>query len=308
MTEPDDGTNHEIIFGDSRDMSELEDESVHMAVTSPPYVTTKMEEGQDFEYYNHLDLCEKVFEELFRVLIPDGKFILNVGDIYTKYLHENDKLHKAPLAIDTFQRAREAGFRQFDQIIWDKGFTRNFGGPLLGTYPYPPSMFFNNYYEYLYILRKPGKRPSKTREEREDSKLDKATWKEYMQNWWRIESETEKFDGHQAVFPVEIPKRAIELYSYKDETIIDPFGGSCTTALAAARTGRNSVCYEVDDELEPIIKSRLNPEQTTLGSVGMDANYELIHRDDAKPGMSQMTVTDDKNDDEEVEEGEVTQS
>ncbi|PSQ64628.1 MAG: hypothetical protein BRD24_09975 [Halobacteriales archaeon SW_9_67_24] len=298
-------TDHQIVFGDSQDMSELEDESVHMAVTSPPYVTTKMEEGQDFEYYNHLDLCENVFEELYRALIPDGKFVLNVGDIYTKYLHEDDKLHKAPLAIDTFQRARDAGFRQFDQIIWDKGFTRNFGGPLLGTYPYPPSMFFNNYYEYVFVLRKPGKRPSKTREEREASQLDKATWKKYMQQWWRIESETEKFEGHHAVFPLEIPKRAIELYSYKDETVIDPFGGSCTTALAAARTGRNSVCYEIDDELEPIIKTRLDPDQTTLGSVGMEANYEFVHRDDATPGMSQMTLDGDEG--ESPDESEATQ-
>jgi site-specific DNA-methyltransferase (adenine-specific) len=274
-------------------MTELDDESVHIAVTSPPYVTTKMKEGQDFEYYNHLDLCEAVSEELHRALIPGGKFILNVGDIYTKYLYDDDRLRKAPLATDTFQRARDAGFQQFDQIIWDKGFTRNFGGPLLGTYPHPPSMFFNNYYEYLYILQKPGKRPSKTREERDVSKLDKSTWKQYMQQWWRIESETEKFDGHHAVFPLEIPKRAIELYSYKGETVIDPFGGSCTTALAAARTDRNSVCYEIDGNLEPTIQARLDLNQTTLGAVEMEADYEFIYRNDAKPGMSEMTEGED---------------
>jgi 16S rRNA G966 N2-methylase RsmD len=126
-----------------------------------------------------------------------------------------------------------------------------------------------------------------------------------MQQWWRIESETEKFDGHHAVFPLEIPKRAIELYSYRDETVIDPFGGSCTTALAAARTGRNSVCYEIDDELESTIKTRLDPDQTTLGSVGMEADYEFTHRDDATPGMSQMTLNDDEK--ESPDESEATQ-
>lgn len=287
-------TDHKIIFGDSRDMSELDDESVEMAITSPPYVTTKMEEGQDFAYYDHLDMCEEVFKELYRALIPDGRFILNVGDIYTKYLHDDDKLHKAPLAIDTFQRAREAGFRQFDQIIWDKGFTRNFGGPLLGTYPSPPSMFFNNYYEYIFILRKPGERSSKTQEQRKESQLDKSTWQEYMQNWWRVESTTEKFDGHCAVFPIEIPKRAIELYSFKQDTVIDPFAGSCTTALASARTGRNSVCYEIDDNLEPIIEDRLIPEQTTLASVDKDPDYEFAHRDDAVSGISEMTQSGEK--------------
>lgn len=168
-------TTHDVIFGDARDMRELDEESVQLAVTSPPYMTTKMEEGQDFACVGHLDLCEAVFEELYRVLIPDGRFVLNVGDIYTKYLHDDGKLHKVPLAFDTFQRAREAGFHQFDQMIWDKGFTHDFGGPLLGTYPYPPSMFFNNYYEYLFVLRKPGERPSKSQATREESKLTKST-------------------------------------------------------------------------------------------------------------------------------------
>ena len=293
-------TDHSIVFGDARDMRDLDDESVELAVTSPPYVTTKMEEGQDFQYTDHLELCEEVFEEVYRTLIPDGRFVLNVGDIYTKYLHDDEKLHKVPLAIDTFQRAREAGFRQFDQIIWDKGFTRNFGGPLLGTYPYPPRMFFNNYYEYIFVLRKPGERPAKSREQRDESKLDKPTWQRYMQNWWRIESTTERFDGHHAVFPIELPKRAIELYSFNNDTVIDPFGGSCTTALAAARTGRNSVCYEIDDELEKIIRARLKPDQTTLGDVDKSPTYEFIHRDDIHPGMSQMTK--EENESQELEQ------
>lgn len=280
-------SSHRIIFGDARNMEELENESVSMAVTSPPYVTTKMERGQDFKYQEHLELCKSVFEETYRVLIPDGRFILNVGDIYTKYLHDDDKLHKVPLAFDTFQKAREAGFRQFDQIIWDKGFTRNFGGPLLGTYPYPPSMFFNNYYEYLFILRKPGKRPSKSREEREKSKISKEKWRKYMQNWWRVESTTEKFEGHHAVFPIELVERLIELYSFKDDLVLDPFAGSCTTTVAAANNDRRSVCYEIDSNLKKVIKKRVNPDQKKLFS--SETNIEFIRRDDVKPGMSQMT-------------------
>ncbi len=283
--------NHKIILGDSRDMGELEDESISMAVTSPPYVTTKMEEDQEFAYDEHLQLCKEVFEEVFRVLIPDGKFILNVGDIYTKYLHEDDKLHKAPLSMDTCSAAREVGFRQFDQIIWDKGFTRNFGGPLLGTYPYPTSMFFNNYFEFIFVLRKPGKRPSKTQEKREESELSKEKWKKYMQNWWRIESVTEKFDGHKAVFPVELPKRTIELYSFKGDRILDPFAGSCTTSLAAEQTGRKSVCYEIDSDLQPVIEKRLNPAQKKLFG---EVQFSIKQRDDAKPGMSQMTGKEDE--------------
>jgi site-specific DNA-methyltransferase (adenine-specific) len=155
-------------------------------------------------------------------------------------------------------------------------------------------MFFNNYYEYLFVLRKPGERPSKTRAEREESTLDKATWKRYMQNWWRIESTTERFEGHHAVFPVELPKRLIELYSFVGDTVVDPFAGSCTTALAAARTGRDSVCYEIDDELEPIVDARLDPDQTTLGAADAEATYTFEHRDDAHPGMSQMSVSSDK--------------
>ena len=97
------------------------------------------------------------------------------------------------------------GFLLFDTFIWDKGFNRNFGGPLLGSYPYPASIYNNVYFEYIFILKKPGKRNKLDPEIKKASEIDKETWKQYVQKFWRIESETEWFKGHEAVFPEEIP-------------------------------------------------------------------------------------------------------
>lgn len=148
-------TQHLVRFGDSRSLAFLPDESVNLVVTSPPYMTTEFYEGQEFDYGGHLDLMREVFSELWRVLVPDGRFALNIADIHTKYLHTDDgRLHKVPLAFDTFAVAQALGFRQLTQFIWDKGYTRNFRGPLLGSYPYPGTLYNNAYYEFIFVLRK----------------------------------------------------------------------------------------------------------------------------------------------------------
>jgi site-specific DNA-methyltransferase (adenine-specific) len=111
-------TEHLVRFADSRDLSFLPDASVHLALTSPPYVTTEFYEGQEFDYQGHLNLMHDVFSELWRVLVPDGRFALNIADIHTKYLHVDDgRLHKVPLAFDTFAVAQEIGYPQLTQFI-----------------------------------------------------------------------------------------------------------------------------------------------------------------------------------------------
>ena len=157
----------------------------------------------------------------------------------------------------------ELGFRLLDVFIWNKGFNRNFGGPLLGSYPYPATLYNNVYFEYIFILKKPGKRRVDP-EAKEKSKLSREEWKEYVQRIWRIETETEWFQGHEAVFPVEVPKRLIRMYSFVGDTVLDPFLGSGTTTLAAMQLGRNSIGYEINEELIPVIKRRLGLDQPSL--------------------------------------------
>jgi DNA modification methylase len=267
-------TEHLVRFGDSRSLAFVPDESVHLVVTSPPYVTTEFFEGQEFDYQGHLDLMRDVFAELWRVLVPDGRFALNIADIHTKYLHTDDgRLHKVPLAYDTFAVAQAQGFRQLTQFIWDKGYTRNFRGPLLGSYPYPGTLYNNAYYEFIFILRKPGRRRLR-QPVREASKLTTDEWRQYTQQWWRIESISEKYEGHGAVFPLEVPLRLIKMFSFVGDTVLDPFLGTGATTEAAVRANRNSVGVELDPAAERLVERRVVQLQQELLVPPFDLRFE----------------------------------
>ena len=150
---------HVVYLTDNRQISHLADESIHLTVTSSPYVTTEFSRGQEFDYDGFLASFGGLCHELFRVTVPGGRFALNIADIVTKYRYDDDDtISRVPLGSDAFQQAQTAGFRLLERYIWDKGYTRNFGGPLLGSYPYPLTLFNNNYFEYVFVLQKPGKR------------------------------------------------------------------------------------------------------------------------------------------------------
>lgn len=255
------GTWHVIIIGDSRDMREIGDETVHLVVTSPPYVTSKFERGQRFDLEGYLCLIRSVLREAYRVLIPDGRFCLNVADVHTKYFFKDDsRFYRVPLAHIVLQIALDEGFRLLETYIWDKGFNRYKGGapgPLFGSYPYPHTIYSNVYWEYVFVLTKPGPRRRVDKEVREMSRLSRSRWEECVRSFWRISSESSRVRGHPSVFPVELARRCIELYSFVGDTVLDPFLGSGTTTLAARMTRRNSIGYEVNSEYLPLIKRRI---------------------------------------------------
>lgn len=204
---------------------------------------------------------EELFREVFRVTVPGGRFALNVADVISKYRYPDDNtISRIPLGSDMFQIAQKTGFRLLERFIWDKGFTRNFGGPLLGSYPYPLTLFNNNYFEYIYVLKKPGTRRVK-QPLREQSRLSLDEWRTYCQSWWRVESISEKFGLHGAVFPLEIPQRLIKMYSYVGDTILDPFMGTGTTLLAAHVLGRNSIGFDINPESENLFWQRVDFER-----------------------------------------------
>ena len=246
-------------------MKEVLDQTVSCVITSPPYVTTLMKKGQTFNYNAYRDMVYDVFKEVWRVLIPDGRFCLNVSDIRSKYFYEDENgLYRVPISADLLMLCQGLGFRLFDTFIWDKGFNRNFGGPLLGSYPYPASIYNNVYFEYIFVMKKPGKRNKLDPAIKKSSEIDKETWKQYVQKIWRVESETEWFKGHEAVFPEEIPRRLIRMYSFAGDTVLDPFAGSGTTTRASMNLNRNSIGYEINEDLIPVIKRRLGLNQTLL--------------------------------------------
>jgi len=234
-----------------------------------------MHEGQTFDYKPYREMIQDVFREVWRVLIPDGRFCLNVADIRTKYFYTNEhNLYRVPLSADLLMLCHDLGFRLLDVFIWDKGFNRNFGGPLLGSYPYPATLYNNVYFEYIFILKKPGRRKVAPAV-KEASKLDRQTWREYVQRIWRVETETEWFKGHEAVFPEEIPRRLIRMYSFVGDTVLDPFLGSGTTTLAAMHLERNSIGYEINEALIPVIRKRLGLDQLSLFAEEVEVSIEF---------------------------------
>jgi site-specific DNA-methyltransferase (adenine-specific) len=254
-----------VIFNKSNaGLPDVRDESVHLIVTSPPYVTTEFKRGQKFDYEGFLIEFSTLCSDLFRVTVPGGRFALNVADIITKYRYPDDKtISRVPLGSDLLQCALSSGFRLLERYIWDKGYTRNFKGPLLGSYPYPLTIFNNCYFEYIWILQKPGKRHVK-QSVRKCSAISKEDWQQWVQRWWRIESLTDKIDFHRAVFPLEIPKRLIAMYSYRDDTVLDPYCGTGATMIAAHVLGRNSIGYEIDPRAKTMVEKRIDLETLPL--------------------------------------------
>lgn len=266
---------HTIYCGNNRELARLPDDSIHLTVTSPPYVTTEFRRGQEFDYEGFIAHFREVCQQLYRVTVPGGRFALNIADVITKYRYSDDStISRVPLSSDAFQAAQSVGFRLLERFIWDKGYTRNFGGPLLGSYPYPMSVFNNNYFEYILVLQKPGKRHV-SQQIRESSRLTLDEWRAWTQQWWRVESISEKFDGHPAVFPLEIPYRLIRMYSYFGDTILDPYMGTGSTMLAAERCQRSSIGFEIDPACEELIRKRI--EFDFLPLLEAPPKYDVVH-------------------------------
>ncbi len=270
---------HEIHLTDNERLSELEPESVHLTVTSPPYVTTEFRRGQEFDYDGFISHFEHVCELVYRATVPGGRYALNVADIVTKYRYSDDTvIGRVPLGADCLKAAEKSGFRLLERFIWDKGYTRNFRGPLLGSYPYPMTLFNNNYFEYIFVLKKPGKRKC-PQPIREQSRISLDEWRTWCQQWWRVESQTERFNFHRAIFPVEIPYRLIRMYSYQGDVVLDPYIGTGATMIAAAQCGRSSVGFEIDPACEEYINHRLTFEQKRDPALEIPA-YQLIKYED----------------------------
>ncbi len=262
-------------------MEDLHNDSVHLTVTSPPYITTLFHEGQEFNYGGFLDHYRTVVGEIYRATVPGGRYALNVGDIVTKYRYPKlGALLRVPLGPDLLQITIDTGFVLLERFIWDKGYTRNMGGPLLGSFPYPMTVYNNIYFENIYVFAKPGKRRVK-QAVRENSRYSLEEWRLWSQQWWRIESISEKFRHHPAIFPLEIPIRMIRMFSYVGDTVLDPYMGTGATMLAAHVSGRKSVGYEIDGKVATLIRQRIEFEQKRGAPIN-GLHYELLNRNGSR--------------------------
>src|SRR6056297_1125390 len=261
-------TNHKIVQGDSRQMNLLSEKSVHLVITSPPYWQLKdygseNQIGYNESYERYINNLNLVWNECYRVLDNGCRLCVNIGDQFARSVYYG-RYKVIPIRTEIIKFCESIGFDYMGAIIWQKKTTSNTtgGASLMGSYPYPKNGIISIDYEFILIFKKLGvpKKPSK--EIKEMSKMTKEEWKTYFDGHWYFGGA--KQDGHIAMFPEELPRRLIKMFSFVGDTVIDPFLGSGTTSLAAKNLNRNSVGYEMNPEFIPFIKRKLGAYQNDI--------------------------------------------
>ena len=250
-----------IIIGDSRKMLEVEDQSVQLIVTSPPYWSIKNygiknQIGYGQTLHEYLKDLYRVWKESYRVLEPGRRLVINIGDQFARSIVYG-RYKVIPLHAEIIAQCEDIGFDYMGSIIWQKKTTMNTtgGANVMGSYPYPPNGMVEIDYEHILIFKKPGKSKKVPKDIKEKSKLTKEEWKEYFYGHWYFGG-ARQID-HQAMFPDELPKRLIKMFTFVGETVLDPFLGSGTTAKVALELNRNAIGYEINEDFLKIIKKKV---------------------------------------------------
>lgn len=254
-------TEHKIILGDSRSLNQIEDKSVHLIVTSPPYwqlkdYGSKNQIGFNDSYEEYINNLNLVWKECNRVLADGCRLCINIGDQFARSVYYG-RYKVIPIRTEIIRFCESLGMDYMGAIIWQKVTTMNTsgGGSIMGSFPYPRNGILKMDYEFILIFKKLGNPPKPTPQQKADSEMTKEEWNQYFSSHWNFNGI--KQSGHIAMFPEELPKRLIKMFSFVGETVFDPFVGSGTTSLAAKNLGRNSVGYEINKEFEPVIREKL---------------------------------------------------
>jgi len=247
-------TKQRLINGDARDLSFLDDESIHLVVTSPPYWNLKRynenpdQLGHVNDYESFLGELEKVWSEVFRVLVPGGRLVCVVGDVCVSRRKFGRHL-VFPLHADICVLCRKIGFDNLNPIIWHKIANASFevenGSKFLGK-PYEPNAIIKNDMEFILMQRRPGGYRKPTELQRKLSKIDKKDFNTWFQQIWNITGASTR--SHPAPFPLELASRLVRMFSFQGDTVLDPFCGTGTTMVASLRYGRNSIGIDIDAE------------------------------------------------------------
>ena len=261
-------TEHKIIFGDSRSLNQIKDNSVQLIITSPPYWQLKDYGTEDQigfndsyeEYINNLNL---VWKECNRVLADGCRLCINIGDQFARSVYYG-RYKVITIRTEIIRFCESLGMDYMGAIIWQKTTTMNTsgGGAIMGSFPYPRNGILKMDYEFILLFKKLGNAPKPTPQQKAASEITKDEWNQYFSSHWNFNGVKQM--GHIAMFPEELPKRLIKMFSFAGETVFDPFAGSGTTSLAAKHLGRNSIGYEINKEFAPIIKDKLCSEQISF--------------------------------------------
>jgi DNA modification methylase len=261
---------HKIFIADSRSMREVPDESVHLVITSPPYWQLKdydsvRQIGFHDTYEEYINNLNLVWKECHRVLHDGCRMCINIGDQFARSVYYG-RYKVIPIRTEIIKFCESIGFDYMGAVIWQKVTTCNTtgGATIMGSYPYPRNGIIKIDYEFILLFKKPGDPPLVNKAAKEQSKLSVEEWNEYFAGHWNFPGE--KQDKHLAMFPEELPRRLIRMFSFVGETVLDPFLGSGTTSLAAKRLQRHSIGYEINGSFLPVIRKKIGAEQADIFS------------------------------------------
>jgi len=230
---------------DSRDMSMLPDESVHLMVTSPPYNVGK-EYDEDLDMDEYRGLLKAVFREVYRKLVGGGRACVNVANLGRRpYI---------PLHSFIIEDMLDLGFLMRGEIIWQKAASAG-ASTAWGSWMSASNPTLRDVHEYILVFSKGSMRREK---EGRESTIARDEFLEYTKSVWSFPTESAKRVGHPAPFPEELPYRLIQLYTFEGDVVLDPFCGSGTTCVAALKTGRHFVGFDINEEYVNLAKDRIS--------------------------------------------------
>jgi site-specific DNA-methyltransferase (adenine-specific) len=244
-------TINKIFCKSSERMDELPDNSVHLMITSPPYNASK-EYDTNLTLKEYMDLLNSVWRETYRVLVPGGRACINIANLGRKpYI---------PLHSFIIEGMLQIGYLMRGEIIWNKASSAS-TSTAWGSWLSPANPVLRDIHEYILVF---SKETFSRKGAGKEATIKKEEFLEWTKSVWTFPAVSAKQIGHPAPFPEELPRRLIQLYSFKDDVILDPFAGSGTTCLAATLCNRNYVGYDVDPEYITLANNRI---YNTIGQI-----------------------------------------
>lgn len=242
-------------------MNLVPSESVHLVITSPPYWQLKdygsdTQIGYHHSYEDYINSLNLVWKECFRVLHKGCRLCVNIGDQFARSVYYG-RYKVIPIREEIIRFCEHIGFDYMGAVIWQKLTTTHTsgGGVQMGSYPHPRNGVLKIDYEFILVFKKQGKAPTPSKEIKEQSKMTAQEWNSFFAGHWNFAGARQ--DSHIAMFPEELPRRLIKMFSFVGDTVLDPFAGSGTTTLAARNNNRNSIGYEINPRFISIIKEKI---------------------------------------------------
>lgn len=259
-------THHTVVLGDCRSMEEVPDESVHLVLTSPPYWTLKQypdneaQLGEVEDYDRFIGELDRVWEHSLRILVPGGRLVVVVGDVCLSR-RDFGRHVVFPLHASIQEGCRRIGFDNLAPIIWHKIANAKYevdgGGGFMGK-PYEPNAVVKNDIEFILFQRKPGGYRQPSLAARLLSIIPEHLQRVWFQQIWTIPGASTR--DHPAPYPLQLAERLVRMFSFVGDTVLDPFLGTGTTAVAASRSGRNSIGFEIEPTYFESIRARMQNE------------------------------------------------